>query len=569
MRGSQHGRTRPGEDLAARRGAFDPRLLRHARAARAFIAVCVVLGCVTALLVVAQAWLLAEIVAESFAHGRGLESLGGPLAALLAVVLARAAVAWTAELASARASAQAKSELRGALLHRGSALAARSAGRARSGEVAMLASRGIDALDEYFSLYLPQLLLAVIVPVAVVGAVLADDWISGVIIAFTIPLIPIFMALVGSVTRERTERQLRALERLAGHFLDVVRGLPTLKLFGRSRAQIDTIARISDLYRTSTLATLRVTFLSSLVLELLGAMSVALVAVAIGIRLMDGGLGLRTGLFALVLAPEAYLPLRRLGASYHASAEGLAAAEQAFSIIEIPTRSAAAGGRCPDLRSEPLVLEEVTVTYPERTEPAVQDVSFSLEPGEAIALVGPSGCGKSTVLAVILGLVDPVHGSARVGASAIAQLDQRTWHSRLAWVPQRPHLFRASVAENVRVGRSDASDEEVGAAIRQAGLVEVVRRLPQGMHTVLGEGGTGLSAGERRRLALARALLRDVPLMLLDEPTAGLDGDTERAVVGTLSLLARSRTLLVVSHRQPLLELCDRTLQLEGQVLAA
>ena len=327
--------------------ALDQRLLAYARATRTFLFFSVALGVLSALLIVAQAWLLADVVARAFLDGEGLAQLQTPLIVLLLVVLARATVAWAAELAASRSSARAKSQLRAALLQRVAALGLDSSREQRTGELAVLATRGIDALDGYFSLYLPQLFLAVIVPVVVVVVVLWNDWISAAIIAFTIPLIPLFMALVGAATKERMDGQFRTLERLAGHFLDVVAGLPTLKVFGRAKAQAQAIGEITERYRRAAIATLRITFLSSLILELVATLSVALVAVEIGLRLMDGHLGLRTALFALVLAPEAYLPLRRLGANYHASAEGIAAAEQVFAVLEAPARAAGHAHRLP------------------------------------------------------------------------------------------------------------------------------------------------------------------------------------------------------------------------------
>jgi thiol reductant ABC exporter CydD subunit len=542
--------------------ALDPRLLRYARATRTFVSISVSLGAFRALLIVTQAWLLADVVARAFIGGSSLAQLQTPLVALLFVVLVRAAVAWGAELAANRSSARAKSQLRAALLERIPTLGLDASREQRTGELAILASRGIDALDGYFSLYLPQLFLAVIVPTVVIAAVLFSDWISAAIIAFTIPLIPIFMALVGATTKERMDRQVRALEQLAGHFLDVVAGLPTLKVFGRAKAQATAIRDITERYRQTAMSTLRVTFLSSLILELVATIAVALVAVAIGLRLMNGQLDLRTGLFALVLAPEAFLPLRQLGANYHANAEGMAAAKRVFAVLEASWAPTGTRTNFPDPAVAGLAVDGLRVTYAGRSTPALEDVSLRVEGGEVTALVGPSGCGKSTLLSVLLGLITPASGSVHVGGVALAELDLDAWRAQLAWVPQRPHLFKASIAENVRLSRSDASSEEVWAAISRAGLTDAVLSLPEGLDTVLGDKGAGLSAGERQRIALARAFLRDAPLLLLDEPTANLDGETEREVVESIRRLCHGRTVVLVAHRPCLRALADRVLPL-------
>jgi thiol reductant ABC exporter CydD subunit len=549
--------------------ALDERLLRYARATRTFLFISVSLGVLSALLIVAQAWLLADVVSRAFLGDRSLATLHTPLTLLLLVVLARAGVAWGAELAASRSSAQAKSQLRGALIERIPALGLDASREQRTGELAILATRGIDALDGYFSLYLPQLFLAVIVPVVVIAAVLWNDWISAAIIAFTIPLIPVFMALVGASTRERMDRQFRTLERLGGHFLDVVAGLPTLKIFGRAKAQATAIRGITERYRSTAMATLRITFLSSLILELVATVAVALVAVGIGLRLMNGHLDLRVALFALVLAPEAFLPLRQLGANYHASAEGMAAAEQVFAVLEAPTASGGTRTNFPNPAVAGLVVDELCVTYPGRSEPALDGVSLSVQAGEMLALAGPSGCGKSTLLSVLLGLVRPESGSVRIGGVELCDLDLDAWRAQLAWVPQRPHLFKATIAENVRLARSGASAEEVWAAVCEAGLEDTILKLPQGLETVLGDRGAGLSAGERQRIALARAFLRDAPLLLLDEPTANLDGKTERDVVEAIRRLSRGRTVVLVAHRPALMAVADRVLELAPAEVAA
>jgi ATP-binding cassette subfamily C protein CydCD len=550
-----------------RTGPLDPRLLQYTRSTRRFLILAVVIGGATALLLIAQAWLLATVVAGAFVDHRGLTSLRGPLGALALVIAGRAVLAWAGERAAHRSSASAKSDLRRAASARVAALGPAGLERRNVGSLGVLLTSGIDALDGYFSRYLPQLFLAVIVPVAVIAVVAGADWVSAVLIAVSLPLIPIFMALVGATTRDRTAARLRSLQRLAGHFLDVVAGLPTLKVFGRAKAQARSIADVTDRYRSATMATLRLTFLSSLVLELLATVSVALVAVAVGLRLLAGDMSFHDALFVLVLAPEAYLPLRALGANYHASADGLAAAQEVFTLLEAPADGPVGGTT--SARDTSVRISGLAVTYPGRQVPALEYTDLVVAPGETVALTGPSGCGKSTVLAVILGLREPDAGTVTLGGVALADLDLAEWRRHLAWVPQRPHLYARSVADNVRLGTPNASDAAVAAALDAAGLTEVVRRLPQGVDTRLGEGGAGLSAGERQRVSLARAFVRDAPLLLLDEPTASLDGKTEADVLVAVRRLVSGRTTLIVAHRPALAALADRVVELPAPVGAA
>ncbi|GAA2579476.1 MULTISPECIES: thiol reductant ABC exporter subunit CydD [Streptomyces] len=539
---------------------IDPRLLRYARATRFFLAAVVALGAVGAGLLVAQAMLIAEVVVGAFQHDTTAAGLRTPLLLLVAVACGRALVGWLTELAAHRASAAVKSELRGRLLERATALGPGWLTGQRTGSLVALATRGIDALDDYFSRYLPQLGLAVVVPVAVLARVVTEDWVSAAIIVGTLPLIPIFMMLIGWATQSRMDRQWRLLSRLSGHFLDVVAGLPTLKVFGRAKAQAESIKRITGEYRQATMRTLRIAFLSSFALELLATLSVALVAVTIGMRLVHGDMALYDGLVVLVLAPEAYLPLRQVGAQYHAAAEGLAAAEDIFSVLERPVP---ASGTDPVPADGALAFEGVTVRYPGRATDAVTDVSFTVESGETVALVGPSGAGKSTLLHTLLGFVPPAGGRVRVGSADLSSLDPAQWHAHVAWVPQHPHLYAGTIAENVRLASPHADDAAVRRALRDAGALEFVDVLPEGTATVLGEDGTGLSAGQRQRLALARAFLADRPVLLLDEPTAALDGATEAEVVAAVRRLAKGRTVLLVVHRPALLEVADRVVRLD------
>ncbi|GAA3189233.1 MULTISPECIES: thiol reductant ABC exporter subunit CydD [Streptomyces] len=559
---------------------IDPRLLRHARATRGFLVAVVLLGLVGAGLVIGQAMLIAEIVVGAFQQGHDLGDLAVPVALLAAVSAGRGLVSWLTERAAHRASAAVKSELRTRLVERAALLGPGAAtrrsgdgaaapdgggtpdadgGERRTGELTTLATRGIDALDGYFARYLPQLGLAVVVPVAVLARIVTGDWISALTIVVTLPLIPLFMILIGWATQSRMDRQWRLLSRLSGHFLDVVEGLPTLKVFGRAKAQATAIRALTGSYRRATLRTLRIAFLSSFALELLATLSVALVAVGIGMRLVHGELDLTTGLMVLILAPEAYLPLRQVGAEYHAAAEGLAAAEEIFAVLETPLPPA---GTAPAPAGTALSIDGLAVRHPGRSTPSLPETSFEVRAGETVALTGPSGAGKSTLLAAVLGFAAPSAGRVLVDGTDIATLDPESWRARIAWVPQQPHLFAGTLAENVRLARPDADDAAVRRALRDAGALDFTEALPDGTATRIGESGAGLSAGQRQRIGLARAFLADRPILLLDEPTANLDGATEAGVVDAVRRLAAGRTVLLVVHRPALLAVADRVVRL-------
>ncbi|MEV4488942.1 thiol reductant ABC exporter subunit CydD [Micromonospora coxensis] len=540
------------------RRPFDPRLLRRVPAARRDLAVLAVLGGLTALLVVGQATALAAVLATAI-DGR-LDTVA--LAGFVAAVGARALVTWAQGTVAARAAATVKATLRADLL---AAVGRHGPGWVagqRAGQLATLTGRGLDALDAYFTGYLPQLVLSVTVPLAVLARLVFADWGSALIVALTIPLIPVFGALLGWQAQAATERQWRRLSLLGGHFLDMVAGLPTLRAFGRARAQTDVVRRMADGHRVATMKTLRIAFLSALVLELVATLSVALVAVPVGIRLLGGGITLSTALLVLLLTPEAYLPLRAAGSRFHASMEGLTALDEALTVTAAPAATApvAAPAAAPAGHGE-IRFENVTVEY-ERTT-ALRDVTLTVRPGERIAVVGPSGAGKSTLLGLLLGFVQPTAGRVTVDGVDLAGVDLDAWRRQVAWVPQRAHLFAAPLADNIRLGAPDTPDAALATAVADAALDDVVAALPDGLATTLGERGHGLSSGQRQRVALARAFLRDAPLVLLDEPTARLDTASEAVVLAATRRLVAGRTALLVAHRPALLDDADRILRVE------
>jgi ATP-binding cassette, subfamily C, bacterial CydD len=514
------------------------------------------LGLAGTALILLQAGLLARLLADA-ARGTGLAVLAGSLAGLAVVLAGRAAAAAGSEVTALRAAAMVKSGLRRQLTGHALRLGPGWLGGQQAGEITTLATKGLDGLDAYFARYLPQLVLAVAVPLAVLIRVAFADWISAVIIGVTLPLIPVFAVLIGLHTKAQTQRQWQLLARLGGHFLDVVAGLPTLKVFGRAKAQAEVIKEVTDAHRAATMATLRVAFLSALVLELAAALATALVAVEVGLRLLAGHISYQTALLVLLLTPEAYLPLRNVGAQFHASTEGATAAQRAFEILDTPVAgqaglnpAAARSAANVDLRSAEIGLTGVSLVYPGREQPALDNVSLTIAPGDRIVLTGHSGAGKSSLLALLLRFTEPTSGSISAGRQDLGEIAADRWLRQIAWVPQHPQLFTGTIADNIALGQPGASRRQIAAAGRRAGADEFIRQLPDGYDTVLAEGARSLSAGQRQKVALARAFLRDVPLLLLDEPIAHLDPASAAQLLATLDTELADRTVILISHRR-------------------
>ena len=539
---------------------LDPRLVRRARATLPFLAGLCVVGVATALLILAQAWLLSRSISSVFTthHLNGVAIWCGLLAA---VFCGRAGLAWLQESLAHRASASVKSQLRGDILQ--ARLSRPTDATMPSGTLINLVTTGLDVLDGYYSKYLPQLVLAVIVPVVLAAAIGLQDVTSVIIIAVTTPLIPIFMALIGWRTEAAVAKRFEVATRLANHFADLVSGLPTLQVFGRARAQVEGLRRTEAANRSETMRTLRISFLSSFVLELLSTLSVALVAVTVGFRVAAGGMDLDTSLFILILAPEVFLPVRQVGVLYHDAADGMAAAEASFALIE--------AGRNDDPgddveiaspREVPVVVNGLTHTYPGAEHPAPDGLSLRIEPGHLIALVGHSGGGKTTALSCLLGFIDPDSGSILVGDRELVGADESVWQAwrrQLAYVPQVPAMMAGTVAENVRLGCPHAQDAVLREALDRCGASSIP------LKKRIADDAEGLSAGERRRVALARALVRveqaGAGLLVLDEPTAGLDADTEATVLEAVR--ASGASMLVVTHRRNIIAAADVVVDLE------
>ena len=543
------------------------RLLSLARDSRSALAATILTGLLAGLLTILQADALSRLVDGVFLGGQGLAAEIGLLRLLLVLIGLRALLTWAGEASAAAVAVRVKDDLRRRLFAKILQLGPAYTRAERTGELSTAAVEGIEALDAYFSQYLPQLVIAALVPLSILIVVFPRDPLSGAVLLLTAPLIPVFMYLIGKAAETLTQRQWNTLGRLSAHFLDSLQGLATLKQFGRSRAQAEAIAESSNRFRDITLGVLRVTFLSALVLELVATISTAVVAVEVGLRLLYGQLAFQQALFLLLLAPEFYIPLRMLGLRFHAGMSGTAAAARIFQILDTPAPGPAAPAAAPMPAPVPLEsirFEGVSYTYPGETSPALQDLDLEIRAGERVALVGASGAGKSTLAALLLGFVHPQAGTIRVNGTDLAALDPHAWRGQLAWVPQQPHLFHDTLAANLRLGRAQATSAQLEAAVQAAHLDGLIRSLPAGLETSVGEAGLRLSGGQAQRLALARAFLKDAGLLILDEPTSSLDPQNEAWLEQALERLMQGRTVLTIAHRLNTVYRADRIFVLDG-----
>ena len=562
----------------ARSRLVDPELASRVPAIRSATVAALVIGAVSAACTVVQAVALATAIDRSLLHHVPLEALRPELVAFALAVVARAVVAFVGERWAERTAESVVSAMRGQLLRQVLALGPAWLVGERPGELSLTATRGLRSLHAYFARYLPQTAAAVVIPVVLLAWIASQDWLSLVIVLALVIAVPITMIHFGREANRRTARQWRRLGSLAGRFLQLIEGLPTLRAFGRDAHGRREVVESTEGVRVATMRTLRVAFLSALSMDLIAGFGVGFVAMALGLRLLWGELDLQTAMAVLLVAPEVFVPLRRAGAEFHASTEGQAAAARVVEILALAPEGAAGGtdGATsrpaavePPASAVDLRIHHLRVTYDDRTSDALEDFSLHAPAGSRLALVGPSGAGKSSVLAALLGFVEPSGGSISVGGTRSCDVAVARWRTHFSWLPQRPYLFTATLAENLRLGSPEATDDVLERIVAAVGLDRLVAHLPQGLATPLGQDGLTLSAGERQRVALARALLRPAPILLLDEPTASLDPPTTRRLTETLAPWLAGRTVIVAAHEPTLLADFDAVIDVRTAPLSA
>jgi ATP-binding cassette subfamily C protein CydD len=524
-------------------------LLRKSRSAFVWAMICGLLG---GLLTILQARLLSILIDDVFLKNAKWYGLKGLLIALLVIILIRSGLVWLMDIFTGRVATDVKHNVREELVQKIWSLGPAYAWGENSAELTTTFTEGVEALDAYFRQYLPQLVFAVAIPLTILLIVFPLDWLTGIVFLVTAPLIPLFMRLIGSISEALTRRQWETLRRMSVFFLDSIQGIMTLKALRQSKQQIQRVESVSEEYRTTTLSVLKVTFLSALVLEWLGTISIAVVAVEIGLRLLYGRMAFVDAFFILLIAPEFYLPLRLLGQRFHAGIGGYSVSRRIFSVLDQPVAN-------PDQQSNrgdfvfpsefSLRFEHVSYRYPSKVEDAVKDISLEFKSGQICAVVGTSGAGKSTLANLLLRFCNPDEGRIFMNNLPINDIPLELWRSWVAWVPQQPYLFQGTIASNICLGCKNISDEDVIHAANLAGLGEWIARLPAGYQTIVGERGAGLSRGQVQRIALARAFLKNAPLLVMDEPTASLDPELDAFLEQAVVELCRQRTVFLIAHR--------------------
>lgn len=549
---------------------IDRRLFQLLKEERTPFIFSIISGALAAGMLIAQAYYLSLVIDSAFIQRSGMERLFLPLGLFALFSTLRMAFNWFSHTEANRGTLIIREKVFNRLTNTVGVLGPIYAKSVQSGRLSTTLLKGVEALDAYYSQYIPQLFFALFTPLLIAGTILPGDPISGGILLLTAPLIPLFMILIGKSASAMTEKQWKTMSRMSGFFLDVLQGLPTLKLFAQSKRQHDAIEESGESFRHATMRVLKVAFLSSLTLELVGTIGMAIIAVGVGLRLMGGKLTFQHALFVLILTPDFYLPLRQLGTKFHAGMEGVSASKEIFAILDqstpAPVQQAAFAVQ-ESAGKRPILFTDVSYTYPGASQPALEGINATIPAGKTTAIIGPSGAGKSTLINLLLRFQEPAAGSITIDGNPIHDIPLEEWHRQISWVPQHPYLFNATLRENILLARPDASAEEMESALKKTGLTTFIGSLPDGLETMIGEEGARLSGGEAQRVALARAFLKNAPLLVLDEPTSHTDPELEAALRSSIQELIKGRTTIIIAHRLETIRSAEQILVVsEGKI---
>lgn len=513
----------------------------------------IVFGLLAAVVTILLALSLSRIINEVFLFKQTLQNVSTLIVIFIALALVKSLLSWSQHFFSTRLVSFIKKSFRKKLLIKIEEIGPLILKSERTGELVNTLLNGVDKLEDYFSKFLPQMFLSVFIPIIILVFVFPLDWLTAIVFIVTAPIIPFFMFLIGSIAEKMNMKQWQTLSRMSAFFLDVLQGLTTLKLFNRTNEALKKINEISNLFRIKTLNVLKVAFLSALVLEVTATLSVAVIAVEIGLRLLNGNFVFSDALFILIIAPEFYLPLRILGTTYHAGMEGIAAFERINDVLNYSTTKSNFTSNTKDdftfAQNNSIILKNISYTYSDRATKALDNISLTIETNKVTAIVGASGSGKTTLMNILLRFFNPTEGNIFIGETDLHLVKEETWRENLAWLPQNPHLFSKSILENLQIANVQATFEEIVDAAKIARIHDYIKNLTNGYTTLVGENGAKLSGGEIQRIALARAYLRNSPLLFVDEPTANLDPIVEEEIVKDMYKLFSGKTVLIIAHR--------------------